>query len=221
MKILIVEDDVKLAGLLERGLTQAGHTVDFKYDGRAGQTAAAQGKYDTIILDVMLPKQDGLTVLRNLRSQGVTAAVLLLTARDATEDVVAGFECGADDYLRKPFAFDELLARIRTFGRRGQARPQALLQVDNLVLNTTTKEITRGEHRIELTARELSYLEYFMRNSGIVITRSNLESALWDGDAEISSNVVDVYVMRLRSKIEFAGMRPLLETVRGIGYRFG
>jgi DNA-binding response OmpR family regulator len=221
MKILLIEDDAKLAGLLRRGLASVGHAVDAEYDGIAGEEALASGAYDVVVLDVMLPKKDGLSVLRDLRATGVAMPVIVLTARDGTDDVVAGLDAGADDYLRKPFALDELYARVRTVGRRAVAPPVMVLQTDNLVFDTATRRVVRGEREIALTSKESAYLEYFMRNAGRVITRRMLETALWDNSSEISSNVIDVYVGRLRSKIEFDGMSPLLKTLRGTGYRFG
>jgi len=220
MKILLIEDDVKLASLVQRGLTNAGHAVDAEYDGEAGENAVASGRYEVVVLDVMLPKKNGLAVLRDLRSKGVVLPVLILTARDETEDVVAGFDAGADDYLRKPFSLDELHARVRTLARRAIAPPRIVLRVDNLVFDTATQRVVRGDREISLTARELAYLEYFMRNTGVVITRAMIENALWNREADLSSNVIDVYIKRLRSKIEFSGMRPLLVTIRGAGYRF-
>ncbi len=221
MKILLIEDDIKLAGLLQRGLASAGHAVDAEYDGNAGEDAVLHGWYEIVVLDVMLPKKNGLAVLRDLRAKGITLPVIILTARDETEDVVAGFNAGADDYLRKPFALDELHARVRTLARRATSPPRLVLRADNLVFDTTSQRVTRGDREISLTSRELAYLEYFMRNAGVVITRGMLENALWNRDTELSSNVIDVYIKRLRSKIEFQDMRPLLVTIRGMGYRFG
>jgi DNA-binding response OmpR family regulator len=221
MKILLIEDDIKLAGLLQRGLASAGHAVDAEYDGNAGEDAVLRGLYEVVVLDVMLPKKNGLAVLRDLRAKGITLPVIILTARDETEDVVAGFNAGADDYLRKPFALDELHARVRTLARRAVTPPRLLLRADNLVFDTASQRVIRGDREISLTSRELAYLEYFMRNAGIVITRGMLENALWNRDTELSSNVIDVYIKRLRAKIEFDDMRPLLVTIRGMGYRFG
>jgi DNA-binding response OmpR family regulator len=221
MKILVVEDDPKLAALIKRGLAQDGHAVDYELDGEAGYEDARQNAYDVLILDVMLPKKDGLSILRELRSHGAKTPVLILTARDQTEDVVAGFNAGADDYLRKPFALEELCARVRTLGRRAAVAPRLMMCVESLEFDTETKHVSRAGREIRLTGKELAYLEYFMRNAGIVITRSMLENALWDRAAELSSNVIDVYIGRLRSKIEFDDLAPLLVTVRGIGYRFG
>jgi DNA-binding response OmpR family regulator len=221
MKLLVIEDDAKLAGLLQRGLTSAGHAVDTEPDGVAGEAAVACGGYEVIILDVMLPKKNGLAVLRDLRASGVTLPVIILTARDETGDVVAGLDAGADDYLRKPFALDELYARVRTLGRRSVAPPSMVLRTDNLVFELSTQRVFRGDRELSLTSKELAYLEYFMRNAGRVITRGMLERALWNADSEIASNVIDVYVGRLRSKIEFEDMPPILTTIRGTGYRLG
>jgi DNA-binding response OmpR family regulator len=221
MKILVIEDDVKLAGLLQRGLTTAGHVVDAEFDGESGREAVLRGAYELVVLDIMLPRVDGLSLLREVRGKGAMLPVIILTARDETDDVVAGFDAGADDYLRKPFALDELYARVRTLARRAAAPPRLVLRTDNLIFDTTTQRVERGGHAISLTSRELAYLEYFMRNAGIVITRGMLENALWNRDTELSSNVIDVYIKRLRAKIEFPGMRALLVTVRGTGYRFG
>jgi DNA-binding response OmpR family regulator len=221
VKILIIEDDIKLCRLLARGLCQDGHVVDCEHDGRSGLETARAGPYDAIILDVMLPVTSGLSVARELRMARDKTPVLMLTARDTTEDVIAGFNAGADDYLRKPFAFEELGARLRAMTRRSASAPHAILRVDDLTLDLTSKKVERGGHAIELTARELAYLEYFMKNAGRIVTRDMLENALWNREAEVCSNAVEVYVSRLRAKVEVDGMPPLLVTIRGLGYRFG
>jgi DNA-binding response OmpR family regulator len=221
MKVLIIEDDQKLAALVKRGLSADGHAVDIEHDGDDGCLCALRGAYDVVILDLMLPKRSGLSILRELRESGAETPVLILTARDETEDVVTGFNAGADDYLRKPFALDELLARLRTLARRAAVAPRLVLHVDSLCFDTTTKLVTRAGREVQLTGKELAYLEYFMRNAGHVVTRPMLEDALWDRTAELSSNVIDVYIGRLRSKIESPDLPPLLVTVRGVGYRFG
>jgi DNA-binding response OmpR family regulator len=221
MKVLIIEDDQKLAALVKRGLSGDGHAVDIEHDGEGGYLCALRGAYDVVILDLMLPKRSGLSVLRELRGNGAKTPVLILTARDETEDVVTGFKAGADDYLRKPFALDELLARLRTLARRAPIAPRLELRVDSLCFDTESKVVTRAGRQLQLTGKELAYLEYFMRNAGRVITRPMLEDALWDRTADLSSNVIDVYIGRLRSKIEFPDLPPLLVTVRGVGYRFG
>jgi two-component system OmpR family response regulator len=221
MKILVVEDDEKLAGLIKRGLASVGHAVDVEHDGQAGEWAGLSGAYDAVVLDVMLPKKDGMAVLRALRGAGMPTPVLILTARDESADVVAGLDSGVDDYLRKPFALDELYARIRSLARRAAAPPCMVLKAGNLVLDTATQRAVRGDRELSLTAKELMYLEYFMRNAGRVITRVMLQNALWGSDRDVSSNVIDVYIARLRSKIEFDDMPPILNTVRGIGYRLG
>jgi DNA-binding response OmpR family regulator len=221
MKILVVEDDPKLSALLARGLTRGGHVVDLEHDGQGGLEAAYADRYDAIILDIMLPTKSGLSVAKELRCKRVPAPILMLTARGTPDDVVAGLDAGADDYLRKPFAFAELEARLRTLARRADVQPRVVLRVSNLSFDTTAKYVERDGKPIQLTGRELAYLEYFMKNAGIVVTRRMLENALWSRDSEVNSNAVEVYVRRLRSKIEFAGMPRLLTTLHGIGYRFG
>ncbi|HEY1654795.1 MAG TPA: response regulator transcription factor [Candidatus Tumulicola sp.] len=221
MKLLVVEDDHKLSALLARGLRQGGHIVDLESDGKSGQLAACSDAYDVIILDIMLPEKSGLSVARDLRGKGNPTPILMVTARDTPEDVVAGLDAGADDYLRKPFAFSELEARLRTLARRAGAPPRTVLRVGNLTFDTAAKHVERDGRTIQLTSRELAYLEYFMKNAGIVVTRAMLESALWNRDSELSSNAIEVYVRRLRSKIEFDGMPRLITTYHGIGYRFG
>ncbi len=221
MRFLIVEDDDRLAGALRRGLAERGHVVDHAGDGPGGELLAADGSYDAIVLDLNLPGRDGLSVLRSLRKKGVATPILIATSRDQTDDVVEGLDAGADDYIRKPFAFRELEARLRSVSRREAPPAAATLQVGNLHLDLATRRVTRGNREIELTARELAFLEYFMRNAGRVLTRPMIETALWERTSETTSNVVDVYVRRLRIKIDAPGEAPLLHTVRGLGYRIG
>lgn len=221
MKILVVDDDVKLANLIRRGLTEAGHTVDIEYDGVEGERAAAAGAYDAIVLDVMLPSSDGIAVARSLRAARIATPILMLTARDTEADTISGLDAGADDYLRKPFAFGELFARLRALVRREPGVPQAgTLRVGDVVLDLASRRVKRGERPIELTARESAFLEYFMRRPGHVVTRRMLEDALWERDRDTISNVIEVYVRRLRAKLGANGEGALLHTVRGAGYRF-
>lgn len=193
--------------------------VDLAADGPTGLLLASEPGYDAIVLDLNLPGRDGLDVLRTLRSSRVATPILIATSRDETDDVVAGLDAGADDYIRKPFAMRELEARLRSVARREAPPAPALLKVGNLTFDLATRRVTRGERDIDLTARELAFLEYFMRNAGRVLTRPMIETALWDRTSETTSNVVDVYVRRLRLKIDAEGEPPLLQTVRGIGYR--
>lgn len=219
MRLLIVEDDDRLADALRRGLQDQGHVVDRAADGPEGLLLASDDGYDAIVLDLNLPGKDGLDVLRTLRGASVATPIVIATARDETEDVVAGLDAGADDYIRKPFALRELEARLRTVTRREAPPAPDLLAIGNLTLDLATRRVRRGAREIDLTARELAFLEYFMRNAGRVLTRPMIETALWDRTSETTSNVVDVYVRRLRLKIDAVGDVPLLQTVRGIGYR--
>lgn len=221
MRLLIVEDDDRLADALRRGLEERGHVVDRAADGSAGEELASEDGYDAIVLDLNLPGRDGLEVLRALRKGGVATPILIATSRDETDDVVAGLDAGADDYIRKPFAFKELEARLRTVSRREAPPASATLEVRNLHFDLSSRRVTRGGRELDLTARELAFLEYFMRNAGRVLTRPMIETALWDRTSEVTSNVVDVYVRRLRVKIDAPGEAPLLHTVRGLGYRMG
>jgi two-component system, OmpR family, copper resistance phosphate regulon response regulator CusR len=221
MKILLVEDDVVLAEFLREGLTEEGHVVGIVHDGIAGEHAAQGGDYDAVILDVMIPGKDGYAVLRSLRAQGIATPVLILTARDTAADAISGLDAGADDYLRKPFAFGELVARLRSVTRREPAAPRLDLQVADVVFDLASRRVTRSGREIPLTSREAAYLEYFMRNVGLIVTRGMIETALWDDEAQTNSNVIDVYVRRLRKKLQRDGGPSLLHTVRGSGYRFG
>ena len=219
MRILIVEDEVKMAGLLRRGLLEEGHAVDVAPDGSEALIRAGATDYDAIVLDVMLPGADGFQVCRKLRQQGVWSPVVMLTARDAVEDRVAGLDTGADDYLTKPFSFAELLARLRALARRGAVERPALLEVGDLRLNPATHEVWRGDAEVQLSVKEFALLEAFMRRPGQVLSRYDLLEHAWDYAYENRSNVVDVYVRYLREKIDRPFGRASIETVRGVGYR--
>lgn len=222
MHLLIVEDDLRLCDVLRRGLSENGHVVDVANDGAAGEEWAASRGYDAVVLDVNLPKQNGLSVVRALRAKEVRTPVLMLTSRDTPEDVIEGLDAGADDYLRKPFVFGELEARLRSIVRRKTAESlDAELRCEDLVFDLSSRRARRGSRSIELTARESAFLEYFMRNAGRLISRPMIEDALFDRESGTVSNVVDVYVSRLRAKLTASGEPQLLHTVRGAGYRFG
>lgn len=222
MRLLVVEDDVRLCDVLRRGLGEQGHVVDVAHDGEQGEAWAQGVPYDAVILDVNLPKRDGLSVVRSLRKCDVRTPVLMLTSRDTPDDVIAGLDAGADDYLRKPFVFGELEARLRTIVRRRSPEPlEAELRAADLVFDLKSRRVRRGERQIELTAREAAFLEYFMRNADRIITRPMIEDALFERESETTSNVVEVYVSRLRSKITEGREAQLLHTIRGAGYRFG
>ncbi len=219
MNVLVVEDEVKMAALLRRGLGEQGLSVDVAGSGEDAVLRAAAGAYDAIVLDVILPGIDGFEACRRMRERGVWSPVLMLTARGALEDRVAGLDGGADDYLTKPFSFAELLARLRALARRGAAERPAVLEVGDLRLDPASREVRRGEDEISLSAKEFTLLEVFMRNPGIVLSRTQLLEQAWEYDFEHRSNVIEVYVRYLRRKIDVPfGLRSL-ETVRGAGYR--
>ena len=219
MRILVVEDELKMAALLRRGLAEEGHAVDVACTGDDGVWMAQAAEYDAIVLDLMLPGLDGVSVCRRWRENGVWAPVLMLTARDAIEDRVAGLDAGADDYLQKPFSFVELLARLRALARRGAPERPLVLEVGDLRLDPASRQVWRAESEIGLSATEFALLEAFMRRPGDVISRLQLIEHAWDYAYETRSNVVDVYVRYLREKIDRPfGLRSL-ETVRGAGYR--
>lgn len=221
MHLLVVEDEQRLANLLRRVLSEERHVVDVAYDGRDGLGLAASDTYDLVVLDLMLPGVDGLEICRTMRAHGITAPVLMLTARGAVEDRVAGLNVGADDYLVKPFAMEELLARVnallRRRGRDLDVDPQ--LQVGDLTLDLVRHEARRGGRIIELTAKEFALLEYLMRHRGQVLTRTQIIDHVWRYDSDALSNVVDIYIHYLRDKIDRGASRPLIKTVRGVGYR--
>jgi two-component system OmpR family response regulator len=219
MRVLVVEDEVKMAALLRRGLAEQGLDVDLAADGEQALGMAQAAAYDAVVLDVMLPGIDGFEACRQMRVQGVWAPVLMLTARGTLEDRVAGLDGGADDYLTKPFSFAELLARLRALVRRGRTGQEGPVEVGNLRLDPADRQVWRGETEIELSAKEFTLLEVFMRNPGNVLTRTQLLEHAWEYDFEHRSNVIEVYIRYLRRKIDQPfGIRSL-ETVRGAGYR--
>ncbi|MGQ9546244.1 MAG: two-component system response regulator RppA [Dehalococcoidia bacterium] len=219
MRILLVDDDQQLCATVKRGLLEEAYAVDLAYDGEEAEYLAEVNPYDLIILDIMLPKKDGIEVCRELRAKKINTPILMLTARDAVEDRVRGLDTGADDYLVKPFAFSELLARVRALLRREGMSKSPELQVGDLTLNTLTRQVRRGSRPIELTNKEYVILEYFMRHPNVVVTRTMLEEHAWDYDLDSMSNLVDVYIRRLRRKIDNEGEDSLIQTVRGAGYR--
>ena len=219
MRVLVVEDELRMASLIRRGLTSEGLAADVAPSGEDALWLAGAHEYDAIVLDVMLPGIDGFETCRRLRESGVWAPVLMLTARDAVEDRVAGLDTGADDYMLKPFAFAELLARLRALVRRGEPERPSVLQVGDLTLDPAAREVKRGDDEIRLSAKEFSLLETFMRRPGEVLSRLHLLEHAWDFAYENRSNVVDVYIRHLRRKIDEPFGRCSLETVRGAGYR--
>ena len=219
MRILVVDDDRRLCAVIRRGLLEEAYAVDLAYDGEDGEYLAEVNPYDLIILDIMLPVKDGIEVCRELRAKKITTPILMLTAKDAVEDRVKGLDTGADDYLVKPFAFSELLARIRALLRREGTSKSPELRVGDLVLNTLTRQVNRGQRPIELTTKEYVILEYLMRHPKVVVTRTMIEEHAWDYDFDSLSNLVDVYIRRLRRKLDIEREDSLIQTVRGAGYR--
>ncbi len=219
MRVLIVEDEVKMAGLLRRGLRAEGLSADVAVKGEDALWMAGSTEYDVVVLDVMLPGIDGFETCRRLRGEGIWSPVLMLTARDSVEDRVAGLDGGADDYLTKPFSFTELLARLRALSRRGPVGQPTVLRLGDLQLDPAARRVWRDEGDIALSAKEFSLLEAFMRRPGEVLSRLQLLEQAWDYDYENRSNVVDVYVRYLRDKVDRPFGRSSIETVRGVGYR--
>jgi len=216
-RILIIEDEVKITSFLRRGLSHEGYIVDIAYDGQEGLAKAREVPPDLVILDLMLPGMDGLEVCRRLRTFS-DVPILILTARDAVPDRVAGLDSGADDYLVKPFSLDELLARIRALLRRRRPPEGEVLRFADLVINTSTREVTRGGRPIELTSKEFDILELFARHPRQVLTRDLIYERIWGYDFSGESNIIEVYIRYLRSKLEAAGEPRLIQTVRGVGY---
>jgi two-component system, OmpR family, response regulator len=219
VRVLVVEDEVKMAGLLRRGLAEEGYAVDVAPTGEDALARARATEYDAVVLDLVLPGMSGLETCRRLRESGVWSPVLVLTARDAIEDRVAGLDMGADDYLTKPFSFAELFARLRALVRRGAAERPSVLRVGNLQLDPATREVRRGVAEVPLSAKEFALLETFMRHPGQVLSRYDLLEHAWDYAYENRSNVVDVYIRYLREKVDRPFGRRSIETVRGVGYR--
>lgn len=221
MRILIVEDDRKIANAVKKGLEQESFACDVSYDGKDGLGQARTIDYDLIILDRMLPEMDGVDICRILREKKVKTPILMLTAKDKITDRVEGLNAGADDYLVKPFAFVELLARVRALLRRPQEIVEDVLKINDLELNTQTFEVKRGNKVIELTNKEFALLEYLLRNPGRILTKDNIISHVWDYDADILPNTVEVYIGYLRNKIDkaFPKAPELIQTVRGFGYK--
>jgi len=219
MRVLVVEDSRRLAGIVKRGLLEEGYAVDNAYDGEEAEFMAETTPFDLIVLDIMLPKKDGLAVCRDLRAKNVHTPILMLTAKDSVEDKVAGLDTGADDYLVKPFAFSELLARLRALLRREVLPKAQKVQVGDLTLDPQSREVWHDGSGLDLTAKEYAILEYFMRRPNAVVTRTMLGESVWDYEFDGLSNIIDVYVRRLRKKIDREGQPSLIQTVRGAGYR--
>jgi heavy metal response regulator len=218
MRLLVVEDEKKVARFVKKGLEEEGYAVDVAADGKTGLDLALDRVHDLIILDIQLPKMDGLGVLNALRREKVSIPVLLLTVRATIEDKVLGLDAGADDYLTKPFAFQELVARVRALLRRRSEDKQPLLQIADLTLDPARRTVFRGDQKIDLTTREFALLDYFMRNEGRVLTRTMISEHVWDYDFDSETNVIDVYVNYLRKKIDSGREQKLIHTVRGVGY---
>lgn len=218
MRILVAEDEKDLNRLIEKKLAKSGYGVDTAFDGEEALDYVEFAEYDAIILDVMMPKKDGFTVIKEMRSRGINTPVIFLTARDSIEDRVAGLDLGANDYLVKPFSFDELMARVRAMTRMKYGISENVLSVDGLSLNCSTHEVTRDGKGITLSAKEYAMLEFMMRNVGIVLSREKLENHVWNYDYEGGTNLVDVYVSYLRKKVDGGFDKKLIKTVRGFGY---
>ena len=223
MRILVIEDDHKIAQSIKQGLQQEMYAVDIAFDGAVGHDLAVGEEYDLILLDVMLPKMDGVELCKKLRKEGNHTPILMLTAKGQTADRVTGLNSGADDYLSKPFAFEELLARMRALTRRPKDMVQTVLQVDDLTLSTVSYEVKRGEKVLAFSHKEFALLEYLMRHPNTIITKEKIISHVWDYEANVLPNTVEVYMGYLRNKIDraFPTLPALIHTVRGFGYKIG
>lgn len=218
MRILVVEDDAKVAGFIKKGLVEEQYAVDVFSNGDDGAFWAAENDYDLIILDIMLPGKDGLSICRELRAKGIVVPIIMLTAKDTVDDKITGLEVGADDYIGKPFAFGEFLARIRALLRRSQTYKEPLLRIADLEMNPATRIVTRGGQQIALTGKEYALLEYFLRNPGRVLSETRIVEHVWDMNYDPRTNVVNVYIHHLRSKIDSGFENKLIHTIRGTGY---
>jgi DNA-binding response OmpR family regulator len=219
MRILVIEDERKVASFIKRGLEEERYIVETAADGEAGLNLALNNVFDAIVLDVMLPKLDGYTVLRTIRQEGLAVPVIMLTARSTTEDRVQGLDLGADDYLPKPFHFEELAARLRSILRRSSTEKSTKLVCSDLTLDLVSHYAYRGEKEIELTTKEYALLEYMMRNKDRILSRSMIMQHVWKHDFDPESNIIDVYIKRVRQKIERPGQSQLIHSIRGVGYR--
>ena len=218
MRILIVEDDRRLARQLQKGLDEHAHSTTVAFDGNEGLEAVRIGAFDVVVLDVMLPGLDGYSIVRRVRQEGVSTPILLLTARDTPDDVITGLDAGADDYLTKPFSFKVLLARLRALARRKQVEPRTQLKIADLVLDPATHEVRRAGSLISLSRTEFVILELLMRDTGRVIVRARLIEAVWGHDRDVQNNTLDVFIRQLRTKVEVTGSAKLIHTIRGVGY---
>jgi heavy metal response regulator len=218
MKILVVEDEKKVGAFIKKGLEEDRYSVEVAFDGDKGEELASQGSFDLIILDILMPKKDGLTMLKELRAKHITTPVLMITAKGSVEDKVKGLDTGADDYLVKPFAIAELLARVRSLLRRGGPEKSTALTVADLTLDLVSHKATRGENLIELTGKEYTLLEYFMRNTNKVLSRTIISEHIWHYNFDTGTNIIDVYINHLRNKIDGEFEKKLIHTVRGVGY---
>lgn len=218
MKILVVEDEKKVGAFIKKGLEEDSYSVELAHDGDKGEELAVAQNFDLIILDILMPKKDGLTLLKELRSKQISTPVLMITAKGSVEDKVKGLDSGADDYLVKPFAIAELLARVRSLLRRGPAEKSTSLVVADLALDLVTHKARRGHKLIDLTAKEYTLLEYFMRNANRVLSRTIISEHIWNYNFDTGTNIIDVYINHLRNKIDGGFDKKLIHTVRGVGY---
>ena len=218
MRLLVIEDNPKISGFIRQGLTEQGHAVDVADRGHEGEEMAAIEPYDVIVLDIMLPDQDGVQVCKNLRRRGIKTPILMLTSLSTTADKVTGLDAGADDYLTKPFEFEELSARLRSLLRRGQAQEASVLRFEDIELDLLSRKVTRAGQKIKLTTKEFALLEYFVRKPNHVLSRTMIGEHVWDMNFDSDSNVIDVYVSMLRRKIDKGFDKPFIHTVIGSGY---